>query len=178
MKNNEGHKYLVKHRCGSWQVMIWHNGKHHYIGLFNTIEEAIIKRDDFLKKNGMNNTSRVNESHYVENKEMMYEMIISKEMGILSPKLLKMCMKIVKGVSKKFRYKEPEDRWDCEAYCYEMIIKNWYHFDLDRYDNVFSWVTQVVKNGFALQFKRLMKSRINTISLDYTNEEGKKMINI
>ena len=49
---------------------------------------------------------------------------------------------------------------------------------LNRYDNVFSWVTQVVKNGFALQFKRLMKSRINTISLDYTNEEGKKMINI
>lgn len=171
-------KYIVAHKKGGFQVMLWLDKKHHYIGLYPTIEEAKIERDKAIRKLGITNTSRTYESHYADNKEMMYEMIISKEMGILTPKLLKMCMKIVKGVSRKFRYKEPEDRWDCEAYCYEMIIKNWYHFDLDRYDNVFSWVTQVVKNGFALQFKRLMKSRINTISLDYTNEEGKKMINI
>jgi hypothetical protein len=179
MRNkDEKEKYIVRHKCGSYQVMVYLNGKNYYIGLYSTIEEAVKKRDEFLKLNGMNNTGRINESHYVENKEMMYEMIISKEMGILSPKLLKMFMQIVKGVSRKFRYKEPEDRYDCECYCYEVIIKNWMMFDLDRYENVFAWATQIIKNGFAMQFKILQKTRLNTISLDWVNDEGKKMINI
>ena len=124
MKNE---KYITKHSKGSYQVMVWLNGTPHYVGLFPTIEEAIIKRDEFLK--GKTNTSRTNESHYADNREMMRELIISKAYGQLSPKLLTICMKIVKGVSKKFRYKEEEDRFDCQSYCYEMIIKNWHHFD-------------------------------------------------
>jgi hypothetical protein len=58
-----------------------------------------------------------------------------------------------------------------------MIIKNWMMFDLDRYDNVFAWVTQVVKNGFAMQFKILQKSRINTISYDVVDSEGRGIKN-
>jgi hypothetical protein len=170
-------KYIVYHKCGSYQVMVYSSGKNYYVGLYLTIEEAVKKRDEFLKINGIKNTSRTNESHYVENKEMMYEMIISKEMGILSPKLLKMFMQIVKGVSKKFKYKQEEDRYDCECYCYEVIIKNWMMFDLDRYENVFAWGTQIVKNGFALQFKRLMKSRLNTISYDIVDNEGRGIKN-
>lgn len=172
MKSNEKEKYLVHHKCGSWQVQIWHNGKSHYIGLYSTIEEAIKNRDNFLKINGVKNTSTTYQSHYVENKQMMYEMIISQSQGKLTPKLLKMCMQIVKGVSRKFRYKQEEDRYDNEAYAIEVILKNWMMFDLDRYDNVFAWVTQIVKNGFALQFKRLQKSRINTISYDVVDSEG------
>ena len=57
MRNNENHKYLVKHKSGSYQVQIWHNSKHNYIGLYPTIEEAIIARDIFLKKNSHMNTS-------------------------------------------------------------------------------------------------------------------------
>jgi len=170
-------KYIVAHKCGSFQVMLWIDKKHHYIGLYPTIEEAIIERDKAIRKLGITNTSRTYESHYADNKEMMYEMIISKEMGILTPKLLKMFMQIVKGVSKKFRYKQEEDRYDCHAYCYEVIIKNWMMFDLDRYDNVFAWATQIIKNGFAMQFKILQKSRINTISYDVVNEEGKGIKN-
>lgn len=171
-------KYIVAHKKGGYQVMLWIDKKHHYIGLYPTIEQAKIERDRAIRKLGITNTSRTYESHYADNKEMMYEMIISQAQGKLTPKLLQMFMKIVKGVSKKFRYKQEEDRYDCHAYCYEVIIKNWMMFDLDRYDNVFSWGTQIVKNGFAMQFKILQKTRLNTISLDYTNEEGKKMINI
>jgi hypothetical protein len=179
MRNkDEKEKYIVRHKCKSFQVMIWHNGKNHYIGLYSTIEEAIKERDNFLKINAIKNTSRTNESHYVENKEMMYEMIISKEMGILSPKLLKMCMKIVSGVNKKFRYKDEDDRADVIAYSYEIIIKNWYHFDLDKYNNVFAYITEIVKRAHAFQWKQLQRNRLNTISLDYINEEGNKIFNI
>ena len=177
MRNNENHKYLVKHKNGSYQVQIWHNSKHYYIGLYPTCEEAIIARDIFLKKNSHMNTSSTYESRYVDNREMLYEMIVSQAQGILSPKLMMMSLKIVKGVSKKFRYKEPEDKYDCECYAIEMIIKNWYMFDLERYDNVFAWITQIVKNGFAMQFKILQKSRINTISYDIVDSEGQGIKN-
>jgi hypothetical protein len=175
---NEKEKYIVKHRCGSYQIMLWLNGKNKYIGIYSTIEEAIIERDKALLKYNLVNTSTTYESRYVDNRDMMKEVIISKATGILSPELLKQCMKIVKGVSKKFSYNDPEDRFDCECYAYEVIIKNWYHFNEDRYDNAFAYYTEIIKRGFAMQFKILQKTRLNTISLDWTNDEGKKMINI
>ena len=89
-----------------------------------------------------------------------------------------MLCKIVKGVSRKFRYDNEEDRWDCEAYAYEVIIKNWREFDEDKYNNVLAYFTEIVKRAFALQWKRLQKTRLNTISLDYTDNEGNKMFNI
>jgi hypothetical protein len=168
-------KYLVAHKKGGYQLMLWYNGKNNYHGIFKTLEEGIIERDKILKKIIQPKTYQ---SHYVENKEMMYEMIISKEMGILSPKLLKMCMKIVSGVNKKFRYKDEDDRADVIAYSYEVIIKNWYHFDLDKYNNVFAYITEIVKRAHAFQWKQLQKTRLNTISLDYTNEEGDRVFNI
>ena len=171
-------KYIVYHKCGSYQVMVYLNGKNYYIGLYSTIEEAVKKRDEFLKLNGMNNTGRINESHYVENKEMMKEVIISKAMGTITPKLLQQCIKIVKGVSKKFKYNDEEDRLDCEAYAYEVIIKNWYHFDELKFTNAFAYYTEIVKRAFAMQWKILQKTRLNTISLDYTDEEGSKIFNI
>lgn len=171
-------KHIVNHKNGSFQVMIWHNGKAEYIGLYPTIKQAIIERDKVLKKFNLTNSSRTYQSHYFDNKIALYEMVVSKAQGRLSPKLLQMCMKVVKGVSRKFRYKNEDDRYDCEAYAIEMIIKNWHNFDVDKYDNVMAWVTEVVKRGFAMQFKILQKSRINTISLDCTNDEGKKTINI
>ena len=169
-------KYIVYHKCGSYQVMIYQSGKNNYIGLYSTIEEAVIERDKFLKLNNIN-TGRINESHYVENKEMMYEMIISKEMGIISPKLLLMCMKIVKNVNKQFTYKDVDDRQDVIAYSYEVIIKNWYHFDLDKYSNVFAYITEIVKRAHAFQWKQLQKNKKNTISLDFTFENGKSIQN-
>ena len=176
MHNKE--KYIVKHKCGSYQVMIWLNGKSNYIGLYSTIKEAIENRDKFLNSNGLTNISRTYQSHYVENKEMMKEVIISKAMGKITPKLLQQCIKIVKGVSKKFKYNDEEDRLDCEAYAYEVIIKNWHHFDELKFTNAFAYYTEIVKRAFAMQWKILQKTRLNTISLDYTDDEGNKIFNI
>lgn len=171
-------KYVVKHKNGGYQVQIWFNSKSHYLGLYKTEAEAIKVRDAFLLKNGKNNTSRTNENHYVDNKIMFVEMLVSKAQGRMTNELLRMFMKIVKGVSRKFTYKQEDDRSDCECYAYEVIVKNWFMFDEYRYDNVFAWGTEIVKRAFALQFKRLMKSRLNTISLDWTNEDGKRIVNI
>lgn len=168
-------KYIVKHKRGGFQLMIWNNGSNKYCGMFQTEELAIIERDKILKEL---NIKPKYESRYVDNREMMREVIISKAVGKLSPKLLEQCMKIVKGVTKKFRYEYEEDRYDCEAYAYEVIIKNWYHFNEEVYDNPFAYYTELVKRAFAMQFKKLQKNRMNTISLDYRNQEGDYIMNI
>ena len=168
------HKYIVAHKNGGHQVMAWLNGKHHYIGIYKTIEEAIIERDKFLKE--YNIVPKYN-NIYFDNKEAYKEIIISQAQGRLTNKLLLMCIKVVNGVNKKFRYTDPDDRQDVKSYAIEMIVKNWYHFDIDRYDNVLSWVTEVIKRAHAFQWKQLQKSRINTISYDVVNDDGESIKN-
>lgn len=167
-------KYIVKNRNG-YQVQLWINSKSHYIGLYKTLEQAIIERDKAIKRLGV--IPKYN-NIYFDNKIAYKEIIISQAQGRLTPKLMFQLLKIVKGVSKKFYYKEEEDRLDCEAYAIEMIMKNWYHFNEYKYDNVLAYFTEIVKRAFARQWNQLQKSRINTISLDYTNEDGDKIINI
>ena len=172
MKN----KYITRHKSGQYQIMIWYNGKHNYHGIYKTLPEAIKVRDEVLLKLG--NLANKYNSYYFDNKEMYKEIVYSKAVGKLSNKLMFELLKIVKGVSKKFRYNDEDDRLDCEAYACEIIIKNWYQFDEDKYDNVFSYFTEIIKRAFSHQWKQLQKSRINTISLNYTDAEGNKIINI
>lgn len=168
-------KFIVEHKTGGYQVQIWNNNKLNYVGIYSTIEQAILERDNYLKKY---NIKPKYQNMYFDKRIAYKEMLISQAEGRLSPKLFDMLIKIVKGVNRKFRYKEEEDRYDVMVYSYEVIIKNWYHFDTERYDNVLAWTTEIVKRAHALQFKQLQKSRINTISLDYRNEKGDFIMNI
>lgn len=174
MSNELGNKYIVKHNKGGYQVMLYNNGKHLYVGIYKDIKDAIIARDKALKELKI---IPKYQKGYIDNREMYIEMVWSKAQGKITDKLLKMFMQIVKGVGKKFRYKQEDDRADCEAYCYEVIVKNWMMFDEEVYDNVFAWGTEIIKRAYALQFKRLMKTRVDTISLDFTFDNGKSIQN-
>ena len=59
----------------------WLNGKHHYIGFYKTIEEAIIERDKFIEK--YNVVPKYN-NIYFDNKEAYKEIIISQAQGRLT----------------------------------------------------------------------------------------------
>lgn len=41
MNNELGSKYIIRHKGGGYQVQLWLDGKHHYIGLYKTLETAI-----------------------------------------------------------------------------------------------------------------------------------------
>ena len=175
MSNELGNKYIVKHNKGGYQVMLYNNGKHLYVGIYKDIKDAIIARDKALKELKI---IPKYQKGYIDNREMYIEMVWSKAQGKITDKLFTMCIKIVKGVSKKFKYNNEDDRADCEAYAYEIIVKNWFNFNEEVYDNVFAYITECVKRAFAMQFKQLQKTRHNTISLDYQDEEGHKVFNI
>lgn len=167
------------HSCGKWTATIWFNKKSEHIGLFLTEKlaiEALERRRNELVKSGVSLSKR-GENHYVSNTELMYEIIVSKAQGKLTDKAVRILMKIVKEVNRKFRYNYEDDRYDVIAYSYEVLIKNWFNFDEELYDNPFAYYTEVVKRAHAMQFKKLQKTRHNTISLDYTLENGRSLQN-
>lgn len=109
-------------------------------------------------------------ANYVSNKELFNQIVISKEKGQLTPEALVMLQRMVKEISKKFKYKMEEDREDCQAFAIEDIIKYWDRFNPEKSNNAFAFFTQMIKNGNAKGWRRLypIKSSMKvSISKEY-----------
>jgi hypothetical protein len=95
--------------------------------------------------------------NYISNKELTYELIVSVSSGKLTRKAEYMIYLIIKNVSRKFRYKNEDDRADCEAEAAYQIFKNWHNFNVDINNNAFAFVTEIIKRGYAQGFNRIYK---------------------
>lgn len=107
---------------------------------------------------------------YVNNKQLYLEIIASKEKGELTPDALKMLDKMVKEISKVFKYKMEEDKEDCQAFAMEDVIKYWNRFNPEKSNNAFAFYTQMIKNGFAKGWRKLhpiKSSQMVSISKEY-----------
>jgi hypothetical protein len=96
-------------------------------------------------------------TNYLANRKLTYELIVSKEMGKLTKDAERMFLLMIKNISRKFRYANPDDRLDCESEAAYQIFKNWKSFDPDKSENSFAFVTEVLKRGFAQGFNRIYK---------------------
>ena len=109
-------------------------------------------------------------ANYVSNKQLYEQIIVSKDKGELTPDALKMLDKMVKEISKVFKYKMEEDREDCQAFAMEDVIKYWDRFNPEKSNNAFAFYTQMIKNGYAKGWRRLypIKSSMKvSISKEY-----------
>lgn len=94
-------------------------------------------------------------AQYVSNKDLYAEIIASKDRGALTPQALKMLDRMIKEISKVFRYKLEEDKEDCQAFAMEDVIKYWDRFNPEKSCNAFAFYTQMIKNGYAKGWRRL-----------------------
>lgn len=92
---------------------------------------------------------------YVKNKDLLAEIIKSKEQDQLTSKAMEMLMKMAREISKVFKYKYEEDREDCISYAIEDILKYWRNFDPNKSSNAFAYYTQMIKNGFGKGWRAL-----------------------
>ena len=109
-------------------------------------------------------------AQYVNNRELLEAIVISKERGQLTPEALKMLDRMVKEISKVFKYKMEEDREDCQAFAWEDVIKYWDRFNPEKSNNAFAFYTQMIKHGYAKGWRRLypIKSSLKiSISKEY-----------
>lgn len=82
----------------------------------------------------------------IKNAELRDEIMKSKDLGELTPKALSMLLLMIDKIQMKFKYDNPEDQEDCKSAAIETILKKWDRYST-KYENCFSFFTQVIKNA-------------------------------
>jgi hypothetical protein len=109
-------------------------------------------------------------ANYVDPEELKREVLASLEKGELTPKAVDIFQKMAKEISKKFRYKDDEDRKDCIAFAMMDVLRYWKSFNPEKSKYPFAYYTQILKNGFAKGWRKLHPiSSVEQISISNDN---------
>lgn len=116
---------------------------------------------------------------YITNKDLYIEIIVSKEMGKLTPAAEKMLILLGKKLINKFSYQNPDDRFDCLQNGYIQMFANWFNFDEMKGTNAFAYFTEIFKRGAAAGWNKMHKMKgdenVKIISLDgFSNDDGSR----
>lgn len=107
--------------------------------------------------------------HYLKNKDLILEVMRSKEEGRLTNRAVDMFRKIAKESNKNLSYKDPMDKEDCISAALEDMIKYWDRFDPSVSTNAFAFYSQMAKNGFAKGWKKLHHPKKQMMSISDGN---------
>ncbi len=106
-------------------------------------------------------------ANYVNNKELLREIIASKQQDELTPRAVELIIKMAEELSTVLKYKYPEDREDCIASGLADVMRHWRSFNPEKSDKAFSYYTQVLKNGMAKTWNLIHEQKTtDIISLD------------
>ena len=91
---------------------------------------------------------------HVKNKDLREELIKSKEKNELTKTALDMIILMAQKFSLKFKYIYEDDRKDCIALAIMDCYKYWRNYNPEKSPNAFSYITQIIKNGFAKSWRQ------------------------
>jgi len=114
-------------------------------------------------------------TNYLNNKDLYYEIIVSKASGKLTRKAEKMLELLGNKTHKKMRYWNNDDRLDCLQGGLLDMYANWYNFNSEKSKNAFAYFTEIFKRGMIKNFNDLFKKRgvegnVKTISIQSAND--------
>lgn len=113
---------------------------------------------------------------YLQNRDLYYEVVISKAQGKLTKNCEKMMEMLATKTIKKKKYYSVFDKEDCYQQGLECMLAGWYNFNENIFDNAFSYFTEVFKRGTAQSFNQLYRKKgdnnheIKVFSFDSTND--------
>jgi len=100
------------------------------------------------------------DQYYINNKEMLEEVIKSKTQGRMTERFGEMIMILAKRYSSQGSYASYTYREDMESYAFTIVCRGWDSFDPNTYYNPFAYFTQTIKRAFW-QFLDSEKSQRN-----------------
>jgi len=108
---------------------------------------------------------------YVKNKDLRDQLVLSKERNELTKEALDMIILMSNKFSLKFKYQYEDDRKDCVSFAIMDCYKYWRNYNPDKSPNAFSYITQIIKNGFAKSWRQLTNNmaRSKRISISSNN---------
>ena len=126
-----------------------------------TKKKAVVKKTPKKKATvKKKKVTRRRTTNYLNNRDMLAEVVESKRIDEPTPKLANMFMLLVARYGKKYNYANYTYNDDMQAYALMMLVKTWRAFKPERSQNPFAFFTQCIKNSFN-QFLNLEKKQRN-----------------
>lgn len=99
-------------------------------------------------------------TNYLNNKDLLAEVLKSKEQGFMTQKLATMLQLLTTKYAKKGNFSGYTYNEDMQAYAMLMLVKTWDSFDPNKSSNPFAFFTQCIKNSF-IQYLNQEKNQRN-----------------
>jgi len=95
-------------------------------------------------------------TNYINDNDLVYNIIISKAKGKLTKGLEKQLILIVDNLIHKFSYNDIDDYNDCKQSAYLQLFQNWNKFDEIKYNKALPYYTELAKRAIANQYNILL----------------------
>ena len=97
--------------------------------------------------------------NYLNNKDLLKEVIKSKEQNKMSDKLAHMLQTLTARYGKKGNFSGYTYNEDMQAYAMLMLVKTWNSFNPEKSNNPFAFFTQCIKNSFIQYLNQERRQR-------------------
>lgn len=98
--------------------------------------------------------------NYLNNKDLLAQVIMSKEQGQMTDRLAHMLQTLCARYGKKGNFANYTYNDDMQAYAMMMLVRTWNSFKPEKSNNPFAFFTQCIKNSF-IQFLNQEKKQRN-----------------
>jgi len=103
------------------------------------------------KKEENPQTKPKRKKNYLNNKDLLAEVMRSQDAGVMSDKLALMLQTLTARYGRSGKYIGYTYNEDMQAYAMMMLCKTWSKFDSTRFTNAFAYYTQCINSSF-IQF--------------------------
>lgn len=122
-----------------------------------TVSKKVSKKKSGKKKASKKKKGR--KRNYINNRDLLAEVIKSKEQGKMTEEFGKMMMLLVKRYASQGSYSGYTYVDDMESYALATICRVWNSFDPEKSNNPFAYFTQTLKRAFWQYLKQEEKHR-------------------
>jgi len=117
-------------------------------------------------------------ANYLTDSDLFYEIVISKGKGKLTRKAENYFSLIASNLIRRLakRYKDEDEKNDCEQYGLLVMFENWYGFEERKFKTALPYYTEIAKRAMGHQLNELrgkrshQKNYVQFISLDSSND--------
>ena len=90
------------------------------------------------------------QKNYLNNDDLLQQIILCKAQGSISPELSNMIQQIANGLIRKFNYyNDLTQKQDCIQEGITQMLFNYHKFNENKYDNPLAYLSEICKRGFV-----------------------------
>lgn len=107
-----------------------------------------------------NKPKKKKKTNYLNNKDLLAEVLKSKEQGQMTDKLAHMLQTLCKRYASRGNFANYTYNEDMQAYAMMMLVRTWNSFNPEKSNNPFAFFTQCVKHSFVQYLNQEKRQRV------------------